>query len=303
MKKTHILMFSGLIALSLTSCNPTNQPGNIIGDQNKESSIKYTTVNKEAHQDKSIYYARITGSVTALGGMYNQEVYSSKIFNKGALVFNTITTGFVSNSEQRYENAKTNQYYLRSGHNPVIEEIDGQKVGSVSKWDDKKITNKDDYLKVIGHTVDSITNYRVDADHEDKFFTSSSSTTKDETIETYSYTFSLINQFNEGAENNADNLQYSDYKYMCSTALYAKEMNHMSGYNPVFKRISFEMNINKETNRIISSVSTEEYSINIGIMNLDCISILNTTYNFIDDIKSLPSDLKESYDVAVEGLK
>lgn len=217
------------------------------------------------------YYSVTTGTASALGGIYNQSIKGYKLkYNQDYFFTNVTTSAFVKKAETRFHNIEKNKYKIGTGDNPS----DNGKYGSVSKWNEMTDYSKEDFISIIGHTLDGISNYTLDQDLSKTF--------KNATIkkdgEYYVYTYSI--SFKE------------DDKHIDACKEYKNEMNHMSNMGiPEFSKCEFQLYLNSSKDKIIKTVANEEYK--TGGFQIS--SSLENFYYEYKSINEVPNDITSAY--------
>lgn len=222
------------------------------------------------------YYTYTDATANAMGGMYKQTVKGFKLKIDQEYLFTTITTSsFVKKAELRYEDLSKNIYKIGDGNNPDSSSV----YGSVSSWNEIKSYEKQEYLSILGHTMENLTNFIVNKDYEKSFLDASMKEEGDEKI--YSYTVSLT-----------DSSSYID-----ATKEYKVEMNHMSGMGePVFSSASFDLYIDKTSGLINKIVEKDSYK--TGSFSID---YYGTTYfKTYTNINEVPSQMTSLYNEKIK---
>ena len=218
------------------------------------------------------YYTYTDSSVTALGGIYSQTVKGFKLKKNNEYFFQTVTTSaFVKKAELRYENENNNSYWIASGNNPDSSTI----YGNVSSWNEWEKESKEEYLSILGHTMENLTNYTIDKKNFAKSFLDASYS-EDDQNKIYTYKLSI----NE------------DETHIDSTKEYKVEMAHMSGMGePSFSYSTMEIYISKKDDSINKIVQKEEYKTG----SFECDSTMNTYFKIYENENEIPSEISTLY--------
>lgn len=247
-----------------------------LSNKKDELYMFYVDLNKK-YQSLN-YYTITDSSVMALGGIYDQVVKGFKYKNNDEYFFQTVTaSSFVKKAELRYENHLKNEYKIASGENPNSSSL----IGSVSSWNKWEDLSQSEYLSLLGHEMNDITNFIVDENNPSSSFINASYSLNED-FYIYKYDISLK----------------EDENHIDASKNYKVEMAHMSNMGePEFNYSSIEIYINKSDESINKIVQKESYK----TMGLECESTMNTYFYLYDSVNEVPSEITSLYNELIKG--